>query len=165
MKTSIKLLALFFIVLSLASCSKDSDGLDTPNATSEKETVAFTNLEEEVLILVNIHRESIGLSKVSPLTQPYIEAVNHNKYMIENGKISHDNFEIRSRNLMTTANAKVILENVAAGYSTAEGVVKGWLNSELHRKNIEDPSVQFMGISAKQSATGRNYYTQIFIGR
>ena len=52
-----------------------------------------------------------------------------------------------------------------AGYNTAESLMKAWLNSELHRKNIEDPSVQFMGVSAKQNTNGSNFYTQIFIGR
>lgn len=165
MKTTIKLTALFIIGFSFMSCSKDSDGLDTPTATNTIETVAFTNLESEVLALVNIHRESLGLNKVAALAQPYTEAKTHTNYMIEQGKISHDNFAERSRHLMTTANAKVVLENVAAGFTTAEGVLNGWLNSPLHKKNIEDPNVQFMGVSAKQSANGRNYYTQIFVGR
>ncbi|MDP3352676.1 MAG: CAP domain-containing protein, partial [Flavobacteriaceae bacterium] len=78
---------------------------------------------------------------------------------------SNDNFNERSRKLMTTANAKVVLENVGAGYNTAESLMKAWLNSELHRKNIEDSSVQFMGVSAQKNISGTEFYTQIFIGR
>ncbi|MDP2089093.1 MAG: CAP domain-containing protein [Flavobacteriaceae bacterium] len=162
MKTTIKILALVFIAISFTACSKDDDGFETLTAT---ETVNITGLETEILALVNIHRETLGLTRVSVLTPAYTEASGHTKYMIDQGKISHDNFEVRSRNLMTTANAKVVLENVGAGYTTAESLMNAWLNSELHRKNIENPSVQFMGVSAKQNATGSNYYTQIFIGR
>ncbi|MDO9261628.1 MAG: CAP domain-containing protein [Flavobacteriaceae bacterium] len=162
MKTTIKALVLIIIAISFTACSKDDDGFETPTAI---ETVNINGLETEILSLVNIHRESIGLNRVSVLTTAYSEASNHTKYMIEQGKISHDNFEVRSRNLMTTANAKVVLENVGAGYTTADSLMKAWLNSELHRKNIENSSVQFMGVSAQKSTTGSNFYTQIFIGR
>lgn len=162
MKTTAKLLALLFIAISFSSCSKDEDGFEMTNTT---ETVSINGLESEILSLVNIHRESLGLSRVSILTPAYAEALNHTKYMIEQGRISHDNFNERSRKLMTTANAKVVLENVGAGYSTAESLVNAWLNSALHRKNIEDPSVQFMGISAQKNTAGTEFYTQIFIGR
>ncbi|MBS3993411.1 MAG: CAP domain-containing protein [Bacteroidetes bacterium] len=164
MKTSAKLLVLFITVIALTSCSKEDDIFNSPVVSTE--LVTFNNsLENEVLTLVNIHREGLGLSKVAALAPAYSEAINHTKYMIDQNKISHDNFEVRSRNLMTSAKAKVVLENVAAGYTTAEGVVNGWLNSELHRKNIEDSSVQFMSVSVQQNASGRNYYTQIFVGK
>ncbi len=163
MKTTIKVLALMIIAISFTACSKDDDGFETTTATTI-ETVNISGMENEILSLVNIHRESIGLNKVSILTPAYSEASNHTKYMIEQGKISHDNFEVRSRNLMTTASAKVVLENVGAGYTTADSLMKAWINSALHRKNIENPTVQFMGISARKSASGANYYTQIFTG-
>ena len=162
MKTTIKVLALMIIGISFTACSKDDDGFEAPTAI---ETANINGLENEILSLVNIHRESIGLNRVSVLTPAYSEASNHTKYMIEQGKISHDNFNERSRTLMSTASAKVVLENVGAGYTTAGSLMKAWLNSELHRKNIENPSVQFMGVSAQKSVSGSNFYTQIFIGR
>lgn len=163
MKTTIKILALLFITISFTACSKDEDGFET--TTGIENTVTINGIESEILALVNIHRESLGLTRVSVLTPAYSEASGHTDYMISQGKISHDNFNERSRKLMTTASAKIILENVGAGYNTAESLMKAWLNSELHRKNIEDPSVQFMGVSAKQNTNGSNFYTQIFIGR
>ena len=162
MKTTVKLLVLLFIVLSISSCSKDEDGFE---ATAEVTSVKISGLETEILALVNIHRESLGLTRVNVLTPAYSEAAGHTDYMITQGKISHDNFNERSRKLMTTASAKVVLENVGAGYKTAESLMTAWLNSKLHRENIENPTVQFMGISAKQNANGNNFYTQIFIGK
>lgn len=164
MKTSIKLFVLFITVLALTSCSKEEDIFNSPVVSTEM-AIFNNSLETEVLNLVNIHRESLGLTKLSALAPAYSEATNHTKYMIEQNKISHDYFEVRSRNLMSSAKAKVVLENVAAGYTSAEGVLNGWLNSELHRKNIEDPSVQFMSISVQQSPSGKNFYTQIFVGK
>ena len=131
----------------MLSCYKDDSSFDSQ--TIEKNTLVFNSVESEVISLVNIHRESLGLNKVFVLTPAYSEANGHTKYMIEQGKTSHDNFEIRSRNLMTTVSAKLILENVAAGYATADNAMKAWLGSELHRKNIENPIVQYMGQAMK----------------
>ncbi|MDP3352626.1 MAG: CAP domain-containing protein [Flavobacteriaceae bacterium] len=145
----------------LLSCNKNDDSID-PVAIEE---IHFNSLESEILYLVNSHRESIGLNKVSGLNHPYTEATNHTNYMINKGIISHDNFEFRKANLMIKSSAKIILENVAMGYPTAESTMTSWLNSSNHRLVIENPYVQYMGISAQKDAQGRNYYTQIFIGK
>ena len=157
----INLLVLIASSILFISCSKNDDAIETVTI----EEIKFNSLESEVLYLVNIHRTNNGLQKVFVLNQPYTEALNHTKYMIEQGKTSHDNFDIRSRNLMTMSSAKIILENVAAGYTTAESVMKQWLSSPSHRLVIENPEVQYMGISAQTDSRGVNYYTQIFIGK
>lgn len=157
----INLLVLITSSILFISCSKNDDDIES----STIEEITFNNLEIEVLLLVNKHRESLGIPKVSALNQPYTEASIHTKYMIEQGKTSHDNFDIRRRNLMVKSAAKVILENVAAGYSTAESLMEQWLSSTTHRLVIENPEVQYMGISAQKDSRGINYYTQIFIGK
>lgn len=157
----IKLLVLMTSSILFISCSKNDDDIETATI----EVIKFNSLEAEVLYLVNIHRTIIGLQKVSILNQPYTEALIHTKYMIEQGKTSHDNFDIRRINLMTKSSARVILENVAAGYTNAESVMKQWLSSPSHRLVIENPEVQYMGISAQTDSRGVNYYTQIFIGK
>ena len=99
---------------------------------------------------------------------PYLNIVsvvadNHTNYMVETGKISHDNFDNRSQYLINNANAKSVGENVAFGYSSAEGVFSGWLKSESHKRVIENPYYTHFGISVELNAEGRNYFTQIFI--
>ncbi len=164
MKLAVKhLVVLLMIVTLLFSCSKDDNSVTTQ--TIEKNTVAYSSIESEILALVNIHRENLGLNRLTFIAPAYSEALNHTNYMIEQGKTSHDNFDIRSKILMSTTSAKIVSENVAAGYPSAENVLKVWLNSELHRKNIENPTVQYMGISVRQNAGGVKYYTQIFIGK
>ena len=83
--------------------------------------------------------------------------------MIEKGKVSHDNFPDRVLKLKNNTNSKAVSENVAFGFSTAEGVFQGWLNSASHKKIIEIASLTHFGISAKTNSEGRNYFTQIFI--
>lgn len=157
--TLFKFILLIVISNLILSCSKNDEEIEPTTI----EQITFNNLEAEVLYLVNNHRTNIGLQKVSALNHPYTEAVNHTKYMIEQGKTSHDNFVIRRNNLMINSSAKIILENVAAGYSTAESVMKQWLSSQSHREVIENPEVNYMGISAQTDSRGINYYTQIFI--
>jgi uncharacterized protein YkwD len=89
----------------------------------------------------------------------------HTNYMIEVGQINHDNFGERAQVLMKNAKAKTVAENVAYGYSTAQGALNGWLNSDAHRKVIENPNFTHFGISTKSDNNGRNYFTQIFINK
>jgi len=51
-------------------------------------------------------------------------------------------------------------ENIAMGYSTAEAVMDGWMNSEGHRANILNASFTTIGVG--YVANG-NYWTQWFI--
>jgi uncharacterized protein YkwD len=85
--------------------------------------------------------------------------------MAETGKVCHDNFAERHQKLVSTAQAKIVGENVGYGFTTAEGVVNAWLNSDEHRKLIEKTEYTHFGISTKKSVDGRNYFTQIFIER
>ena len=52
-------------------------------------------------------------------------------------------------------------ENIAMGYSTAQAVMQGWMNSEGHRANILSASFTTIGVG--YVANG-NYWTQWFIG-
>jgi uncharacterized protein YkwD len=52
-------------------------------------------------------------------------------------------------------------ENIAWGYTTAQSVVSGWINSPGHRSNIENPTFTSTGVGAAGSG-GRLYWTQSF---
>lgn len=151
----------------LFSCSNDEDGIYFDDNSASIETtnaIVYSSIESEILDLVNDHRISIGLSPLTPLSIISSVADGHTDYMIEAGKISHDNFPQRSETLMKNAKAKLVGENVAYGYSTAAGAVNGWLNSEGHKAIIENPNYTHFGISTEAcKTTGRNYFTQIFI--
>jgi uncharacterized protein YkwD len=51
-------------------------------------------------------------------------------------------------------------ENIASGYKTEASVVKGWVESEGHCKNIMNPAFKEMGV-----ARAGNYWTQEFGAR
>lgn len=160
--TIILSLVLFSSVL--ISCSKDDDEIYfSKNVETIVEKKSYSAIELEILNLVNNHRKTLNLSTLNTLDLISGVANGHTNYMISQGKASHDNFAERSHTLITTANANNVAENVAFGYSTAQGTVNAWLNSSSHKSIIESPNFTHFGISTECDGQGRNYFTHIFI--
>lgn len=159
-----KLLSILLCTVFLFSCSQEDDGIYFNESSETFNTaVTYSEIETEILTLVNEYRQSKGLSSLITLNIISGVADGHTNYMITTGQVNHDNFNLRAKNLIDNAAAKSVSENVAYGYSTAQGVVNGWLNSDEHRKAIEDPKNTHFGISTESNSAGRNYFTQIFI--
>jgi uncharacterized protein YkwD len=159
-----KLLSILLCTVFLFSCSQEDDGIYFNESSETINTaVTYSEIETEILTLVNEYRESKGLSSLITLNIISGVADGHTNYMVTTGQVNHDNFNLRAQNLIDNAAAKSVSENVAYGYSTAQGVVNGWLNSDEHRKAIEDPKNTHFGISTESNSAGRNYFTQIFI--
>jgi len=152
------------LIMTATSCSKDENAeVQEVNYTVDLNLAMETDWEmaNAILTLVNDHRASIGLSPLER-DQGYASAyaVDHTQYMIEQGKISHDNFEIR-KTALKNQGARQVTENVAFGYNTAEDVVTAWLNSPNHRRSIES-SYTHSGFGIMTDARGNYYFTQLF---
>ena len=150
--------------MTATSCSKDEPAaVEEVNYTVDLNLAMETDWEmaNAILTIVNDHRASIGLHALQR-DQGYASAyaVDHTQYMIEQGKISHDNFEIR-KTALKNQGARQVTENVAYGYKTAEDVVKGWLNSPSHRRAIES-SYTHSGFGVITDDRGNYYFTQLF---
>ncbi|MBP2834047.1 CAP domain-containing protein [Aquimarina sp. U1-2] len=135
--------------------------LVTVYSCSEDDTIREVSMADEILELVNIHRQSIGLSTVSKNSTAEELAIAHSEYMISQGAISHDNQDAKFRTLRDVENARSFAENVASGQRSAQSVMEAWLNSEGHRTNIEG-NYTHIGIGVVQNDNGRYYFTQIF---
>jgi uncharacterized protein YkwD len=53
-------------------------------------------------------------------------------------------------------------ENVAAGYTSVDAVMSGWMNSPGHKANLLNPAFRHVGVGRADSAGGRPYWTQDF---
>jgi uncharacterized protein YkwD len=53
-------------------------------------------------------------------------------------------------------------ENIAYGYRTAHAVVRAWLGSPGHRRNIELPSWKYIGVGVASSRSGLKFWAQNF---
>lgn len=153
-----------FIVMSITmnSCSADSAEGNENAATEQVVTSYNYNTSElEVMQLINEYRVSIGLKALEKNNHISYKCEEHNKYMIDNNVVNHNDFSSRSNNIMSVLNAKKVGENVAYNYKTSEAVLKAWLESSGHKENIEGDYTHF-GISVSTDASGKKYYTNIF---
>ena len=154
---------LVFVCILFTSCASDDDGIYFEKLNETK--VEYSEIELEILDLVNDYRVSKGLESLEKMNFISSVAKSHTYYMAETGKVNHDNFSERHEKLVVNANAKIVGENVGFGFNSAEGVVNAWLNSDSHRLIIEKPEYTHFGISTEKNTQGRNYFTQIFIKR
>jgi uncharacterized protein YkwD len=146
------------------SCSSDASE-DTANSTTAVivENYTYSDTELETMKLINDYRVSIGLNPLEKINHISYKSEEHDFYMIDAKVPSHDGFVERSENIMKVLGAKTVGENVAYNYNSPQAAVTAWLNSAGHKANIEGNFTHF-GIAIKQDmATGKKYYTNIFV--
>ena len=122
-----------------------------------------TEINGQILSLVNDHRKSIGLESLQSETNSDKLALEHSQNMA-NGKedFGHGGFDSRAELLFDATGASSIGENVAFGQAGANEVMQSWLDSPGHRANIEGDYTH-IGIGVADDASGVPYYTQIFL--
>lgn len=125
----------------------------------------FSKDQEVILKLVNKERKHKGLNpvklskKLNNLAKLKSEDMSNHNYFSHNSPKYGSPF-----NLMKKYNVKYMTaaENIAKGQDTPEYVVRCWMESKGHRKNILNPRFQEMGVS--RDPHGNNIWTQMFIG-
>jgi uncharacterized protein YkwD len=128
------------------------------------------DLTARVTELVNQHRAARGLSQLSVSTSLTNAAIWKSRHMARYVYMAHADpappvaRSVGDRLLACgyPATSAGWGENIAYGYTTADAVMQGWLNSSGHRANIENPSFRAIGVGAAASSTGRLYWTQEF---
>ena len=150
------------IVFTMVSCSSDS----SEGSSTDKKLVTtynYNDSELKIITLVNNYRQSIGLNALEVINHISYKSQEHNIYMIDNKVVNHDYFQQRADNLVEVLGATRVAENIAYNYQTPESAMSAWLNSPDHKANIEGDFTHF-GISITvDEATGKKYYTNIFI--
>lgn len=129
----------------------------TGNTTFETEVVSLTNQERNI---ENLHSLSIDSNLTASARQHSIDMAD-NDFMDHIGSDGSDPFE---RMIDAGYGFSTAAENVAAGYSTPELVVEGWMNSPGHRENILNPDFCDIGVgyAYNSSSTYSHYWTQNF---
>lgn len=150
--------------LSLTSCSTDSLDEDAVITNQILSAPDAKPLEIEALELLNAYRIDKGLNALSNNDTVKAVAFTHSDYMRESNDVSHYNFFVRKQSLQQKENARIVSENVAFGFTSAQSLVDAWINSPSHRSNIEGDYTHF-DISAEQDENGDWYYTNIFMKR
>lgn len=134
-----------------------------PSTTQTTSTLSA--YEQKVVDLTNQERAKNGLPALKVDLTLSKMAHEKSRDMSANGYFSHTSptygspFDMMKKYGITYRYAG---ENIAKGQRTPEEVVKAWMNSEGHRKNILSPNFNYIGVG--YVAQG-NLWTQEFIGR
>lgn len=127
-------------------------------------TGASTSIEMEVVRLVNIERQKEGLApltyseELSKVARIKSQDMANNKYFSHNSPTYGDPFTMMKS---FGIQYKTAGENIAKGYSSAQSVMNGWMNSSGHRANILNPSFGKIGVGYV-NINGTTYWTQMF---
>ncbi|PWL40058.1 CAP domain-containing protein [Flagellimonas aquimarina] len=158
------LVAISVVILSMCSktSSVEEEKFEEALLENEKAVINPSEMETEVLGLINDYRVSIGASKLQSNSTSYQYAEEHNNYMIAQKKLSHDNFQSRASKIALETGAVDVGENVARYYTTAQLVFDGWIESASHKEAIEG-GYTHTTLSITLDKDGRPYFTQIFM--
>lgn len=150
-----KALAILTLVAGLFWQTTDFEGMPTG-----KESVPSSDeaMEQEVLLLVNAIRQRRGLKPVVLHPDLTRAARYHAKDMAEDDYFEHDSMDrTPSGSLKKLTNFGDRLrrfapidggwaENIAWGHTSAESVMRSWMKSAGHRRNILTSDYRYLGV-------------------
>jgi len=126
----------------------------------------LTKEERETLELINIYRKERGLKELKPFAKLQEVAYMKAKDIVDNEYFSHNSENLGTPFEMIQNNGieyKIAGENLA-GNINPEKAVDAWINSRLHRENIEEGEFEYTGICVIDSPIYGKVFVQIFIG-
>lgn len=121
--------------------------------------------EEKVVELVNIERAKVGLSPLrhnpdlARVARVKSEDMRDNNYFSHNSPTYGTPFDMMRHFNISYRTAG---ENIAAGQTSPEQVVRSWMNSPGHRANILNSNYEEIGVGFAQGGSYRYYWTQLF---
>lgn len=137
----------------------------TETNQTESNAYQLSAYEQKVVELTNAERAKYGVSALkvdialSKVAREKSADMQRNNYFSHNSPTYGSPFDMMKKFGVTYRTAG---ENIAMGQRSPEEVVKAWMNSEGHRKNILNASFTHIGVG--HVANG-NYWTQQFIGK
>ena len=136
-------------------------------APAEPVESPYAGMETRIAALVNKERKQHGLKPLAINPRLDQAARIHARNMAAFRKMSHFLPESRFPTLSHRAQYvsypySMIAENIALGYTDAESVVRGWMESPGHRRNILNREVSEIGTGVVSSTTGGLYFCQVF---
>lgn len=108
------------------------------------------SIDQQVLALINQQRHNNGCNVDLTISPNLKQAADrHSADMATHDFFSHtgsDGSSMVDRIVQSGYHYSMIAENIAAGYSTPQQVVEGWMKSDGHRANILNCSLRETGI-------------------
>ena len=130
-----------------------------------EDQLELTAEESELIDFINAERLSYGLGSVRPSNVLMQVARAHSQDMINRDFFDHvnpdgwgagDRLDNAGYNWMTYG------ENIGGGYSSAELMSNGWMNSSGHRANMLNPELTQIGVGYVAGGFYGHYWTALF---
>lgn len=118
-----------------------------------------------VIQLTNDRREARGCNPLRPRPALMRAAQKHTNKMRKQGRLDHQlpgEPDLGRRVSDQGYRWSMVAENIAYGYRTPRAVVRGWMGSEGHRRNILNCRLRHIGIGIATDGSGAKYWTQVF---
>ncbi len=120
---------------------------------------------QRVVVLTNNRRRNRGCGNLVRNRALDRAAQTHTRKMANRNQLSHQlpgepSLGVRVRR--AGYNWRMVGENIASGWPTPESVVRAWMNSRGHRRNILNCRYQHIGVGYVVSGSGTPYWTQVF---
>lgn len=130
----------------------------------DRPKLELTKEEQKLLELTNAERKKKDLPALKPSPLLFKVARAHSANMAKHGKMAHDLDDKNPFQRLKEAGYKYAFaaENVAAGLDELDEVMKGWMESEPHRKNILSDKFTEIGVGIARDKKGEPYLTQVF---
>ncbi|MEC1522401.1 SafA/ExsA family spore coat assembly protein [Neobacillus niacini] len=129
---------------------------------------ATKSIESQVVQLTNQERAKNGLRALTPDWELSRVARYKSIDMRDKNYFSHDSPTYGSPFTMMKnfgISYRSAGENIAAGQTTAQEVVRAWMNSPGHRANILSGNYTHIGVGYAKGGSQRHYWTQMFISK
>lgn len=136
-----------------------------PSAAAQPAAANVQQVERTVLCLVNRERTSRGLERLKPSAKLAKAALGHSKDMVRRDFFDHESpgggtmtERIRAAGWFAGARSYAFAENIAWGtgaYSTPQSIVRNWMNSPGHKRNILTARYDELGVGIALGAPGR----------
>lgn len=148
---------------------------DCPTGEERIESI-HASFEKEVLRLTNKERQKRGLSALKLDEKLAYAARYHAKDMAMENYFEHDSYDRKKNRLRKScniferigafANYNYLAENISAGQLTPEEVLKAWMKSPGHKKNILNKDMTLLGVGFYENEDSEYgvYWVQNFGG-
>lgn len=138
------------------------------NSCCPPQNVIFSNIEISKDQLIDAHNDiriKKGLKALTENQSLDTAAEKHAQEMAKNGKLSHfSKYHGKPSNRVTAEGYYYtsVGENIAYGQSTIDEVMKDWMNSAGHRRNILGQQYKEIGVGIAVGSDGRLYWCVVF---
>jgi len=115
---------------------------------------------------IEVRLHQLNIEKHGPIEINWLledAAEKHANWMAMKNELSHTGENKSSvSNRVQHEEWTAIGENIAYGQNTADEVMKSWMNSSEHKKNILNKNFTYMGIGTSTDKSGKIYWCVVF---